>query len=73
MMLRSRTYTAFCQEIGGGGTTWISTVEAESVEQAATLARVSCAEDWGHEPDEVHVLGIASGDVKIEFWEDQSV
>lgn len=64
------TYTAFCQETNGTGTIWISAVEAENLEDAITNARKGCAADWNFPIDKVHVLGIAAGDVTIEYWED---
>lgn len=66
-----QTFTAFCQEAGGGGTIWIDQVQAESPELAADLAAINCAADWEFEPDAVHVLGIARGNVEILLWEDQ--
>lgn len=63
-------YTAFCQEITGRGTIWIQTVDAKDPEQAQEEAKVQCAEAWDMEPDAVHCLGIAEGDVNILIWED---
>jgi len=64
------TYTAFCQESDGTGTIWIDTVEADSLDEAITEARESCADAWGYESDQVHVLGILEGDVNVLFWSD---
>lgn len=68
-----QTYTAFCQEDTGEGTIWIDTVEAESLDGAILLAKVACAAEWGdefYEPEDIRVLGIAEGDVKILYWSD---
>ena len=62
------TFTAFCQEAYGSGTIWISTVEADDVLTAISLAREACAEDWDYDPEDIHVLGIAAGDVEILHW-----
>lgn len=65
------TYTVFCQDADGTGTIWISSIEADDVEHAKTVGRNQCAEEWGREdPHEVHVLGVAEGNVRIAFWED---
>lgn len=66
------TFTAFCQEADGSGTIWISTVEVEddNVLTAISLAREACAEDWDYDPEDIHVLGIARGDVEICHWVD---
>jgi hypothetical protein len=66
----ANTYTAFCQETGGNGTTWIASLQADSVEEAKTLAQAKCAEDWQWEQEDIHVLGIAEGDVTILEWDD---
>lgn len=63
-------YTAFCQQPNGRGTIWINNVEADSLEQATVLACEDCACDWACEPEEVHCLGIAEGDVTILYWDD---
>jgi hypothetical protein len=65
-----KRFTAFCQQANGRGTIWIDGVEAKSMSQAIKIARSNCAFDWGYDPKDVHVLGIASGDITIEFWED---
>lgn len=64
-------YTAFCQSASGAGTIWIDRVAAPDVEAAKQAAREKCASDWEYEdPADIHVLGIAEGDVKILDWED---
>lgn len=65
-----KTYTAFCQEADLTGTIWIASVEAESPAEAGRLAIETCAEAWEMEPDEVVLIGLAKGDVKIVFWDD---
>lgn len=68
--MSKQTYTAFCQDIDGRGTIWISDVEADSPESAAGEAREKCAEDWGCDVEGVHCLGIAEGNVNILLWDD---
>lgn len=65
-------FTVFCRQSDGRGTTWIDTVSAESAERAAELGKKSCAADWGwtHRMEDITVIGVAQGDVKILFWED---
>jgi hypothetical protein len=63
-------YSAFCQNISGTGTIWISPVEADNLEDAILTAQADCATDWETDPDEVHVLGIAEGDINILHWQD---
>jgi hypothetical protein len=65
-------FTAFCQQADGKGTIWIGTVEVEenSCTVAAAAAREECAAAWGYDPEEVHCLGLAVGDVDIVYWED---
>ena len=64
------TFTAFCQEKSGRGTIWIEAVKAHNVEHAIAVAREECAEAWEKEPEDIHVLGIAEGDITILHWED---
>lgn len=63
-------YTAFCQDISGNGTIWIEAFTASDEGVAVAEARRRCAADWDYDPQDVHVLGIAKGDVKILYWED---
>lgn len=66
-----KKYTAFCLDAyQNDDTTWISCVEAEDLEGAITAAREAAAADWECSPDDVFVMGIAEGDVKILHWED---
>lgn len=66
-----KTFTAFCQDADGGGTIWIGPVEADDLPAAMDMAAKQCAADWGYsDANDVHILGIASGDVKIEYWDD---
>ena len=74
------TFTVFCQEAGGGGTIHIASVEAADLEAAIIAGKQQCIDDWsaGSGPDEsrwnpetVHCLGIAAGNIKILHWEDQ--
>lgn len=64
------TFTAFCQDVNGRGTVWIDTVQAGSVADAIAAAFIACASAWETEPDSIHCLGIAAGDVEILHWED---
>lgn len=64
------TFTAFCQQANGRGTIWIQAVEAETLEDAIPTAINDCAEAWGYDPQAVHCLGIAVGDVEILHWQD---
>lgn len=63
-------YTAFCQSVSGKGTIWIDKIEASTVEDAKQLAREVCADDWKCDPENVHCLGIARGNVEIADWDD---
>ena len=75
------TFTVFCQESGGTGTIHIASVEAADLEAAIIAGKQQCIDDWsaGSTPDEsrwneetVHCLGIATGNIEILHWEDQS-
>ena len=63
-------FTAFCRGSDGTGTTWISSIEAESADAAMEAAINECADDWECSPEDVECIGLAEGDVKILFWED---
>jgi hypothetical protein len=65
-----KTYTVFCQQSNGRGTIWIGSVYARSVKSAINLGRYDCARDWKMPEASVHVLGVAAGDVTIEYWSD---
>lgn len=63
-------YTAFCQQASGGGTVWIEAIEAEDLDSAIEVARETCAEAWDYPTGDIHVLGIAEGNVNILMWDD---
>ena len=63
-------FTGFCQETSGKGTIWIESFEAEDLEDAILFAQSACATSWDMELCQVHVLGIAQGDISILHWED---
>lgn len=64
------TYTVFCTELNGSGTTWIDRVEADGHEVAAERGRDQCAQDWNCDESAVHVLGVLEGEPRVCFWED---
>ena len=70
-----KKFTAFCQQSNGTGTIWIGEAEGETIEEAIEDGRRNCSRDWGWSEDrldEIHCLGLAGGDIKIEFWDDLS-
>ena len=65
------TYTVFCRNSDGQGTTWIDTVEAESLDEAMQVGREMCANAWNCNVGDVHVLGVATGFENVIYWNDQ--
>lgn len=65
-----KTYTVFCQQAGGLGTTWIAVVQAKSTESAMKKGVKACAADWGWKPKNIHILGVCKGDVQVLYWDD---
>lgn len=66
-------FTVFCRQKDGKGTTWIGAVHAKDVDEAAELGVQECAEAWNYPEGDVHVCGVAEGDVKILNWDDPEV
>lgn len=64
------TFTVFCRSADNMGTTWIGTVKASSIEEAAGAGREQCAKDWLYDEENVVAIGVAAGDVQILYWED---
>lgn len=64
------TFTVFCRSADNMGTTWICAVEASSIEEAAEAAREQCAKDWLYGEENVVVIGVAAGDVRVLYWKD---
>lgn len=65
-------FTVFLRQANNEGTTHISYHPGDRSE-AERRARAECANDWGfdqHEAAELHVLGVAAGDVTIVEWDD---
>jgi hypothetical protein len=75
-----RTFTVFLQDYNHTGTTYITAVRAKNLTSATSKAKQLCRDDWGlpgsPEPhsnattNDLHVLGVAEGDVKILEWND---
>lgn len=68
-------FTVFCRQTDRRGTTWIGAVVAPNLEAAESAGRKACAADWGWEnrdPDDIYVIGVVSGDVKVELWNDDN-
>jgi hypothetical protein len=65
-----KTYTVFIRQSDGRGTTFITSVEATNTGHASSLACAECAGCWKADLADLHVLGIAAGNVDILEWED---
>lgn len=65
-----KKYTVFIRQLNNEGTTFISSYEADGVPEATELAVADCAECWEAAEDDLHVLGVASGDIEILEWAD---
>lgn len=69
-----KTYTVWVCEAGGSGTTHIQAYTAENETAAAEAALDQVQKDWGDDDrDNLHILGIALGDVTIMEWNDINV
>lgn len=65
-----KTFTIFCRNADGKGTTNIFAVQADDLESASQAGIEQCAEDWDCDESEIHILGVAEGDVTILQWSD---
>lgn len=69
-------FTVFLRQANGEGTTHISFQEEADRNAAVYAAIRECRTDWGweddgsDEDDDLHVLGVAAGDVTIVEWDD---
>lgn len=73
------TFTFWAQDSNNTGTIYIGSLEAPDIEAAKIAAVLEVCEEWNsadqgdeptYTPDNIHLLGIAAGDVKILHWED---
>lgn len=74
------TFTFWCQQSDGTGTIYIGSLEAPDIEAAKLAAVQECCDEWNsgsgeddeptYTPDNIHLLGIAAGDVEILHWQD---
>lgn len=77
---QTQTYTAFCEQDNGHGTTWIQGVTvdrqdsvAAEMDAARTEALRQCAVDWHGDEDDTHdttCVGLIKGDADIVMWDD---
>ena len=65
-------FTVFCRQKDGRGTTWIRVVQAKDALHATEVALSECATDWDYPRDEIHVCGVATGDIDLT-WNDPEV
>jgi len=65
-------FTVFCRQKDGKGTTWIRVVQAKDALHATEVALSECATDWDYPRDEIHVCGVATGDIDLT-WNDPEV
>lgn len=64
-------FTVFLRTADGTGTTHISFQEAGDANEAINYAAEECRRDWNADlDDDLHVLGVAAGDVTIVEWDD---
>lgn len=66
------TFTVFCRESSGQGTTYISSESGDTWQDAARTVRERCADDWDMSVDDIDVIGVAAGDVDIVTWDDDA-
>jgi hypothetical protein len=74
------TFTFWCQQSDGTGTIYIGSLEAPDIEAAKLAAVQECCDEWNsgsgeddeptYTPQNIHLLGIAAGDVEILHWQD---
>lgn len=71
------TYTVFCRSKAPGGTTFIQTVQADSLQSAMTEGIQACLAAWNddssisnYDAEDIDCFGIAEGDVNILHWQD---
>lgn len=67
-----RTFTVFCRDSDGTGTTYITSVEAANATEAAAEGLRLCAEDWDQDSDTINVIGVCAGDVEVLEWDDEA-
>jgi hypothetical protein len=66
-----KAYTVVAREASGRGTVWIRLVAGRGVYDVMRRGAEMCRRDWGFESvDDVKVVGVAAGDVKMLNWED---
>ena len=65
-----KKYTVFIRQPDNTGTTFISSAEAETEEEAIAAVLEECRDCWDWEGDDLHVLGVAAGDIEILEWDD---
>ena len=63
-------FTVFCRNANDTGTTFITSTDADDIEQAKQNALEECAEAWDQDETTIRVVGVAEGDVTILEWDD---
>jgi len=66
-------FTVWVSETSGQGTQFVQAFKASSIEDAKQRALEECAACWGQDLDDLFVLGVAEGDVKVLEWNDDDV
>jgi hypothetical protein len=74
----TKKFTIWICEANGTGSHYVTLIEAEDIETAKAEALAECSREWSHgtseEPsypvEDLHVLGVAEGDVTLLEWAD---
>jgi hypothetical protein len=69
--LNRSTFTIFCREATGKGTTYVDSAEGATWQEAARTVLDRCATDWDMDSDEINVIGVTEGEVNIIAWDDE--
>lgn len=76
---QSFTYTAFCRQADGKGTTWIAAYKSPfnitDADESGLCSVISdavadCAQTWGYAEADVVCVGVVRGTVDVIQWDD---
>lgn len=66
----AKFFTVWVTDANEHGTHFVQAFQAVDIETAKAEAIAECADCWGYDPADLHILGVADGNVHLLEWDE---